>query len=98
MDNTKTHYGYNSAKHIISFNSSTSTQQTSALDDHVTTVRLVSDQDVYVTFEDDISATASNGLTLKANVPEYFVVSGGVKLNALGVSASGSLEVAEMTL
>lgn len=97
MDKSQTLYAYNGAKHEIDFNASTNTQQTAALDDHVTVVRLLTDKDVYVTFETEKAATAANGLTVKAGVPEYFQVSGGTKLNALGVSDSGTLEIDEMT-
>ena len=98
MRHGQTHYGYNGQKHSISFGTSSSTQQTNETESGINTVRLTSDQDVYVTFETDIDATSSNGLLVKAGIVEYFAVEEEVKLNAIGKSASGTLEIAEMTL
>ena len=68
------------------------------ISDEVYTIRLVSDQDCYVVFETEKDASSTTGLTLKAGVIEYFGIDYGQKISARGVSASGSLEITEMTL
>lgn len=97
MDRDQTLYAYNGVPHAIEFNASTNTPQTAVIGDHVTVVRVVSDQDVWVTFETKETDPETTGLKLKAGVIEYFRMSGAQKMNAQGVTASGTLDIAEMT-
>lgn len=82
----------------VSFNTSTSTATSNNLNGNTVVVRVMSTVDAYVAFGP--SATASNAsLYLPAFRPEWFRVdqNAGWKVAALGVAASGVLNVVEMT-
>jgi len=97
MDRDQTLYAYNGVKHTIDAVTGASATHTTAISNHCTVLRLVAAEDVYVTFETLLDASATIGLLVKAGVIEYFKVSGGQKLNALAVTTDGALEICEMT-
>jgi hypothetical protein len=98
MRHGATHYKYTGVKQNISFTSSASAATTNDIGAQIRTVRLTTDQDVYVTFVTGLGASSTTGLTLRANNTEYFAIDEGVKINARGATASGTLEIAEMSL
>ena len=64
-----------------------------------TVVRLLATSACYVTISNTgnvVTATTANGFYLPATTPEYVRVNVGDKISAIQVSASGTLNVAEM--
>jgi hypothetical protein len=74
-------------------------QSTNPITVGIRTVRLASTQAAWVTIGNGPTATATTSVYIPANVPEYFQCSGSgnEKVSALQVSASGSVNITEMT-
>lgn len=63
---------------------------------HTNVIRVVLTSAGYIAIGAAPTATTSD-IYMPANVPEYFVVSPGVKVSAVQASAGGALHVTEMT-
>ena len=79
----------------VSF-TSTSTPTSTAVQPGVNTVRVVATTSCHLAFGDAPTATTSS-VRLPANVPEYVVVTPGMKLAAIRTTTSGTLHVTEVS-
>lgn len=69
----------------------TSTSATKTLSNMSRAIRLVSDQDCYIRF-DDTTVTSSNSFRLMANIPETFIVRT-LKIGVIRSVADGTLNI-----